>query len=75
MDPEPVTATAPPGCEHPRLRPSTNPSSQLELASARDAGAEFESGPTLLPAIAFVVLGALVFALLYWLYVTVLGRR
>ena len=72
MDSEPVTATALPDAN---ATSTTNPSSQLELASARDAGAEFESGPTLLPAIAFVALGALVFALLYWLYVTVLGRR
>ena len=59
----------------PASTPSTTASSQLELASARDAGPELEAGPTLLPTIAFVVLGALVFALLYWMYVTVLGRR
>ena len=65
-DPVPATTAAP---------TSAPERVEVQLASGTSAADDLESGPTLLPTLALVALGGLLFAAGYWFYVTVLGRR
>ena len=55
--------------------PTTAPEIDVQLASGTHTADDLSSGPTLLPTLALVALGGLLFAAGYWFYVTVLGRR
>jgi hypothetical protein len=78
----PVTAPAPAPATVAAPAPTTVPetattatSPDLQLASGTRAPEDLPSGPTLIPTLALVALGGLLFAAGYWCYVTVLGRR
>jgi len=77
-DAAPPRPAAEPQPAAPQLEASTTtaPSlAELELASAGEQPTGLRSGPTLLPTLALVTLGGLLFAAAYWFYVTLLGRR
>ena len=76
--PETTVAPAPSSTDPPTTAaatPTTAPEIDVQLASGTRTADDLSSGPTLLPTVALVALGGLLFAAGYWFYVTVLGRR
>jgi hypothetical protein len=51
------------------------PTREIQLASGAGTPSDLDSGPALLPTLALVTVGGLLFAAAYWFFVTVLGRR